>query len=155
MKRLKGYIVSAITKFETKFDFTEDTSSPEFYCLGQTSNLVMTVSNVDLKDKFIAIYCDGDMLFEYNGETIRDCYELVDSGITNDSDLSEIFDGTEPGSQVIMNPWFDLYDQDGEHLDMIFHDIYLAMEEAKTILFKMQREEYDKLHNITKELGND
>jgi hypothetical protein len=42
-----------------------------------------------------------------------------------------------------MNPWFDLYDQDGEHLDMIFHDIYLAMEEAKNILFKMQRKEYD------------
>jgi hypothetical protein len=147
--------MSAITTFETKFDFTEDTSSPEFYCQGQTSNLVMTVSNVDLKDKFIAIYCDGDMLLEYNGETIRDCYELVDNGITNDSDLSDIFNESEPGSQVIMNPWFDLYDQDGEHLDMIFHDIYLAMEEAKTILFKMQREEYDKSHNTTKELGND
>jgi hypothetical protein len=83
------------------------------------------------------------MLLEYNGETIRDCYELVDNGITSDSDLSDIFNESEPGSQVIMNPWFDLYDQDGNHLDMIFHDIYLAMEEAKTILFKMQRKEYD------------
>ena len=147
--------MSAITKFETDFDTTEDTSSPEFYCKGQVSNLVMTVSNVDLNDKQIDIYCDGDMMLEYNGETIRNCYELVSSGIDNDSDLSDIFNESEPGSQVIMNPWFDLYDQDGEHLDMIFHDIYLAMEEAKTILFKMQREEYDKLHNSTKELGND
>ena len=139
--------MSAITTFETKFDFTEDTSSPEFYCLGQVSNLVMIVSNVDLKDKFIAIYCDGDMLLEYNGETIRDCYELVDNGITNDSDLSDIFDGSEPGSQVIMNPWFDLYDQDGQHLDVVSHDIYQAMEDAKNILIQMQRQEKEVNNN--------
>lgn len=147
--------MSAITVYETKFDLGDDISSPEFYCEGQTSNLVVTVSNVDLKDKFIAIYCDGDMLLEYNGETITDCWELRNNDINNDSDLADIFDEVEEGSQVIMNPWFDLYDQDGEHLNMIFHDIYLAMEEAKNILFKMQKEEYDKLHNTDKELGND
>ena len=140
MKLLKGYIVSAITKFETKFDFTEDTSSPEFYCKGQVSNLVMTVSNVDLKDKHIDIYCDGDMMLEYNGETIRNCYELVSSGIDNDSDLSDIFNESEPGSQVIMNPWFDLYDQDGQHLDLVSYDIYQSMEDAKNILIQMQRQ---------------
>ena len=133
--------MSAITKFETDFDTTEDTSSPEFYCKGQVSNLVMTVSNVDLKDKHIDIYCDGDMMLEYNGETIRNCYELVSSGIDNDSDLSDIFNESEPGSQVIMNPWFDLYDQDGQHLDVVSHDIYQAMEDAKNILIQMQRQE--------------
>lgn len=133
--------MSAITKFETDFDTTEDTSSPEFYCKGQVSNLVMTVSNVDLKDKHIDIYCDGDMMLEYNGETIRNCYELVSSGIDNDSDLSDIFNESEPGSQVIMNPWFDLYDQDGQHLDLVSYDIYQSMEDAKNILIQMQRQE--------------
>ena len=133
--------MSAITKFETDFDTTEDTSSPEFYCKGQVSNLVMTVSNVDLKDKHIDIYCDGDMTLEYNGETIRNCYELVSSGIDNDSDLSDIFNESEPGSQVIMNPWFDLYDQDGQHLDLVSYDIYQSMEDAKNILIQMQRQE--------------
>lgn len=133
--------MSAITKFETDFDTTEDTSSPEFYCKGQVSNLVMTVSNVDLKDKHIDIYCDGDMMLEYNGQTIRNCYELVSSGIDNDSDLSDIFNESEPGSQVIMNPWFDLYDQDGQHLDLVSYDIYQSMEDAKNILIQMQRQE--------------
>jgi len=133
--------MSAITKFETDFDTTEDTSSPEFYCKGQVSNLVMTVSNVDLKDKHIDIYCDGDMMLEYNGETIRNCYELISSGIDNDSDLSDIFNESEPGSQVIMNPWFDLYDQDGQHLDLVSYDIYQSMEDAKNILIQMQRQE--------------
>ena len=133
--------MSAITKFETDFDTTEDTSSPEFYCKGQVSNLVMTVSNVDLKDKHIDIYCDGDMMLKYNGETIRNCYELISSGIDNDSDLSDIFNESEPGSQVIMNPWFDLYDQDGQHLDLVSYDIYQSMEDAKNILIQMQRQE--------------
>ena len=138
--------MSAITVYETKFDIGEDISSPEFYCEGQTSNLVMTVSNVDLKDKFIAIYCDGDMCIEYNGETIRDGWELRNNDITNDHDLADIFNEAEEGSQVIMNPWFDLYDQDGNHLDMIFYDIYLAMDEAKRILYEMQKEDYDRKH---------
>lgn len=139
--------MSAITKFETDFDTTEDTSSPEFYCKGQVSNLVMTVSNVDLKDKHIDIYCDGDMMLEYNGETIRNCYELVSSGIDNDSDLSDIFNESEPGSQVIMNPWFDLYDQDGQHLDLVSYDIYQSMEDAKNILIQMQRQEKEVNNN--------
>jgi hypothetical protein len=137
--------MSAITVYETKFDLGEDISSPEFYCEGQTSNLVMTVTNADLKDKFIAIYCDGDMRLEYNGETITDCWELRNNDINNDSDLADVFDEVEEGSQVIMNPWFDLYDQDGNHLDMVFHDIYLAMEEAKTILFKIQKEQHENI----------
>jgi hypothetical protein len=137
--------MSAITMYETKFDLGEDISSPEFYCEGQTSNLVMTVTNVDLKDKFIAIYCDGDMRLEHNGETITDCWELRNNDINNDSDLADVFDEVEEGSQVIMNPWFDLYDQDGNHLDMVFHDIYLAMEEAKTILFKIQKEQHENI----------
>ena len=137
--------MSAITVYETKFDLGEDISSPEFYCEGQTSNLVMTVTNVDLKDKFIAIYCDGDMRLEYNGETITDCWELRNNDINNDSDLADVFDEVEEGSQVIMNPWFDLYDQDGNHLDMVFHDIHIAMEEAKNILYKIQKEQNENI----------
>jgi hypothetical protein len=138
-------MMSAITLFEEMYDTEEDAASPEFYCEGGVSNLVVIVSNADLKGKFIAIHCDGDMLIEYNGETITNCHQLRNSGITNDSDLSDIFDEVKPGSQVIMNPWFDFYDQDGNHLDMVFHDIHIAMEEAKNILYKIQKEQYENI----------
>jgi hypothetical protein len=106
----------------------EKQTSPEFFCLG-LSNAVCHVS-INGGDH-VTIYCDGDMRLIYNEDTITDCYELVDNGITTDSELADIFDETEDGSRVIMNPWFDIYDSEGEHLDIVSYDIYEAIEDAK------------------------
>lgn len=109
-------------------DLWDTRTSPEFFCLG-LSNAVCHVS-INGCDP-VTIYCDGDMRLLYNEDTITDCYELVDSGITNDTDLMAIFDEFEDGSRVIMNPWFDIYDSEGEHLDIVSYDIYQAIEDAK------------------------
>ena len=142
MKLLKGYIMSAITIFDTSFDISEEQKSPEFFCKGLGSNLVITVTNSDLKDKSINIYCDGEMRIHHNGEKISDFIELINNDIANDDDLNELYDQ----SKVQMNPWFDLYDQDGEHLDIVLYDIYEAMEIAKNMLIDMQREDYARKH---------
>ncbi len=109
-------------------DLNEKQTSPEFFCLG-LSNAVCHVS-INGCDP-VTIYCDGDMRLIYNEDTITDCYELVDNGITTDSELADIFDEAEDGSRVIMNPWFDIYDSEGEHLDIVSYDIYQAIEDAK------------------------
>ena len=134
--------MSAITMYETKFNISEEQKNPEFFCEGLGSNLVITVTNADLKDKSINIYCDGEMRINHNGEIITDYIELINNDIIDDDDLNGLYDE----SKVQMNPWFDLYDQDGEHLDIVLYDIYDAMETAKDMLIKMQREDYDRKH---------
>jgi hypothetical protein len=134
--------MSAITMYETKFNISEEQKNPEFFCEGLGSNLVITVTNADLKDKSINIYCDGEMRINHNGEIITDYIELINNDIIDDDDLNGLYDE----SKVQMNPWFDLYDQDGEHLDIVLYDIHDAMETAKNILIDMQREDYDRKH---------
>lgn len=128
--------------YETKFDISEDQKNPEFFCEGLGSNLVITVTNADLKDKSISIYCDGEMRINHNGERISDYIELINNDIITDDDLNELYDQ----NKVQMNPWFDLYDQDGEHLDIVLYDIHDAMETAKNILIDMQRKNYERKH---------
>lgn len=110
-------------------DLSEEQTSPEFFCQGKTSSAICHVS-INGCDP-VTVFCDGDMRIIFQDEEISDCYELVDSGITNDSDLSNIFDGGTDDCQVIMNPWFDIYDSEGEHLDIVSYDIYQAIEDAK------------------------
>ena len=142
MKRLKGYIVSAITMYETRFDISEDQKNPEFFCEGLGSNVAIIVTNADLKGKSISIYCDGEMRINHNGEQISDYIELINNDIKTDDDLNELYDQ----NKVQMNPWFDLYDQDGEHLDIVLYDIYEAMDIAKNMLIDMQRKDYGERH---------
>ena len=110
-------------------DLSEDQTSPEFFCQGKTSSAVCHVS-INGCDP-VTIFCDGDMRLVLDEQDITDCYELVDNGITTDGELADIFDEAEDGSRVIMNPWFDIYDSEGEHLDIVSYDIYQAIEDAK------------------------
>jgi len=121
-------------------DLWDTRTSPEFFCINNTSNAVCHVS-INGGDH-VTIYCDGDMRLVLDEQDICDCYELIDAGITTDADLIAIYDEFEDGSRVIMNPWFDIYDSEGEHLDIVSYDIYQAIEDAKIYLRK-------------KELGND
>jgi len=110
-------------------DLSEDQTSPEFFCQGKTSSAVCHVS-INGCDP-VTIFCDGDMRLVLDEEDICDCYELIDAGITTDADLMAIYDEFDDGSRVIMNPWFDIYDSEGEQLDIVSYDIYQAIEDAK------------------------
>ncbi len=131
-----------INNIRDNFNISEEQKNPEFFCEGLGSNLVITVTNADLKDKSINIYCDGEMRINHNGEIITDYIELINNDIIDDDDLNGLYDE----SKVQMNPWFDLYDQDGEHLDIVLYDIHDAMETAKNILIDIQRKDYDRKH---------
>jgi len=113
-------------------DLWDTRTSPEFFCINNTSNAVCHVS-INGGDH-VTIYCDGDMRLVLDEQDICDCYELIDAGITTDADLIAIYDEFEDGSRVIMNPWFDIYDSEGEHLDIVSYDIYQAIEDAKIYL---------------------
>lgn len=109
-------------------DLWDTRTSPEFFCINNTSNAVCHVS-INGGDH-VTIYCDGDMRIILDDQDIYDCYELIDAGVTTDVDLYAIYD-EDNGSRVIMNPWFDIYDSEGEHLDIVSYDIYQAIEDAK------------------------
>jgi hypothetical protein len=112
-------------------DLNEKQTSPEFFCINNTSNAVCHVS-INGGDH-VTIYCDGDMRIILDDQDIYDCYELIDAGITTDVDLMAVYD-EDNGSRIIMNPWFDIYDSNGEHLDIVGFDIYGSIEDAKIYL---------------------
>ena len=112
-------------------DLSEDQTSPEFFCQGKTSSAVCHVS-INGCDP-VTIFCDGDMRLVLDEQDICDCYELIDAGVTTDADLYAVYD-EDNGSRIIMNPWFDIYDSNGEHLDIVGYDIYRSIEDAKKYL---------------------
>ena len=124
------------------FNLNEQQTSPEFFCAGVTSNAICHVS-LNGGD-YVTIYCDGDMRIIFEDESIYDCHQLVDMGVTTDADLNAIYD-EENGSRIIMNPWFDIYDSNGDHLDMVGYDIWESIESAKTYL-KEQELSNDEKH---------
>jgi len=103
-----------------------------FYCEGPGSAHVATVA---LNGRQVDIYCDGTMRvmsltepyerYTYNGA-------LVDAGFRNDRELFEAEQRRD--IEFINNPWFDLYDEEGEHLDRITHTYSDALSEAMFIL---------------------
>ena len=113
------------------FNLNEQQTSPEFFCAGVASNAICHVS-LNGGD-YVTIYCDGDMRIIFEDESIYDCHQLVDMGVTTDADLNAVYD-EENGSRIIMNPWFDIYDSNGDHLDMVGYDIWESIESAKTYL---------------------
>lgn len=107
------------------FPIQHDRRSPEFYVDGSGHTLVASVSKGDNE---IHIYCDGEMRYElfHNPDTapyatVRTAADWEGTKITNDFMLQNL-SGT-PDCELVNNPWFDLYDQDGEHLDFVGADI--------------------------------
>jgi hypothetical protein len=103
-----------------------------FYCEGTGS---AHVASVTLNGRQVDIYCDGVMRvmslnepyerYNYNGA-------LVDAGFRNDE---ELFDAEKRREiEFLNNPWFDLYDYEGEHLDRIAHTYSDALQEAMELL---------------------
>lgn len=113
------------------------------------------VAYVAKGERTVAIHADGEMRIdaykkvglEYLHEgTIRYCDDLSDFGITKDSDLwglphasHDYLDLVGPNAEgfylsVANNSWFDLYSEDGEHLDCVCDTLSHAIEVATNII---------------------
>jgi hypothetical protein len=95
--------------------------SDVFYCLGYTHN---AIAYIRYNNRIILISCDGEMDFWYNDVRIRSCNDLVEAGITTDTEWLKAREEIHDGSF----PWFDAYIEDPEtyeleHLDMVHGDL--------------------------------
>lgn len=90
------------------------------------------VAQVECDGFSVDIYCDGDMraVYEKDGQEIslRSATDIIGAGLDTDSAL---YEAQANGSLVWdMNPWFDCYTSDGEHLDIVCSDIQEAIDTA-------------------------
>lgn len=124
-----------IVKYETTDEQRQFCKDPAFY-VWSNHELVATIEH---GEREIRVYCDGDMRLNLwdsaeackrgdAPEVIRYCDRLVRTGIDTDKKLSDAFD--EGRIEWVNNAWFDLYDGDGEWLNVIHHDIDDAVSEA-------------------------
>lgn len=81
----------------------------------------------------VTVFCDGKMrvacLTCWGGDdVIRDAEGWARHDIHNDA---QVFAASESGHiEWINNPWFDLYDRHGNHLDRVTHSLDDAIEAA-------------------------
>jgi hypothetical protein len=108
-----------------------------WYTFGHGHDLVVRVTQ---GDRTIEIFADGEMDVRVydkpNGSTeagrIRYCEQFPEYGMNNDA---EVFEASEAGRiEWIHNSWFDLYSEDGEHLDVVCHTLTEAIEKATEII---------------------
>lgn len=87
------------------------------------------------------IFCDGEMrLVSPDREIIiRDCWELAAQGFLSDDQLREAWE--KNNWHLDMNPWFDFYSMDGEHLDLVCDDIDHAIATAIGFADELDNEE--------------
>jgi hypothetical protein len=86
------------------------------------------VAEVEIDGFRVAVYCDGDMRAIYNEDVLRTAKDFTDHGLDTDEKLKK---ATEDGVlHWDMNPWFDCYTLEGEHLDIVCDDIENAIESA-------------------------
>jgi len=114
------------------------------------------VTHVSRGERVIDIYVDGEMridAFRKEGDdfvhqgTVRYCDDLSDYGIERDDDLwglpdaprAEGYDLQGPNKAgyyflIDHNSWYDLYTEDGEHLDCVRDTLTSAIETAVEII---------------------
>jgi hypothetical protein len=115
----------------------EGREDPCWYTFGHGHDLVVRVTR---GDRTIEIYSDGEMDVRVydkpNGSTevgrIRYCEQFREYGMNNDA---EVFEAHEAGRiEWVHNPWFDLYSEDGEHLDVVCHTVTDAIAKATEVI---------------------
>jgi len=89
----------------------------------------------------ISIHADGEMRVavylnpankDEGWDIVRYCDDWTDYEINNDA---EIFQASEEGRiDWWNNSWFDLYTEDGEHLDCVCHTLTEAISQAVALL---------------------
>jgi hypothetical protein len=117
---------------------TKDREDAMWYTISGTGHDLILYVTED--DRTIGIYADGAMDIRVydkpNGSNIvgRIRYEqdTAEHGLTNDA---TVFDAHETGRiEWVNNPWFDLYTEDGDHIDVVCHTLSDAIEQAKQIV---------------------
>lgn len=138
-----------ITVFWTQQDQrSEGRDNPEFYKTQSLSDAVCQVAN---NYRTITICADGEMRINVENETgshtgvIRYSDDLIKWGITNDTLLeNNVYAwnaepllspyGETVSFTVDNNPWFDLYDSEGNHLDAVAFSLSEAIHNATQLL---------------------
>jgi len=80
----------------------------------------------------IEIYCEGD-IEAVNTDTAKiyqSSYDFFEDGYDTDEKLFSSPDNSDWDE----NPWFDLYSEDGEHLDCVSHNFLKAQNFAEQLL---------------------
>jgi hypothetical protein len=90
----------------------------------------------------LGIYCDGETLVKIprseedldDVEYVRYAGEFESMGIRNDDDLAKMNERWEHRDIWAHNSWFDLYTEEGEHIDYVTHEIPDAIDSARAVL---------------------
>lgn len=98
---------------------------PEFYCEGGSHTLVCSVQNTGTGAS-VEIFCDGEMRYSTEKDVARDSDRLIALGVTDDNKVNEGYEK----DYFSMNPWFDAYTNEGEHLDCVTHSLNSALDFA-------------------------
>lgn len=118
-----------------------------WYIYQSSSDLVCSLSN---GVKGVHITADGEMrihVIDEAGEVIgriRYCDDFREYGITNDEQLLDIVfagdvehvtpNGEKVRFDVVNNPWFDVYDDEGIHLDILSFALTEVLDNAISLL---------------------
>jgi hypothetical protein len=109
-----------------------------WYTFGHGHDLVVQVTR---GERTVTVHADGEMrVVVYDDPTdllagqeiIRYAEDWAQHKINNDA---EVFQASEAGRiEWVNNPWFDLYSEDGDHLDVVCHTLTEAIEKATKII---------------------
>lgn len=90
------------------------------------------------------IYCDGETLVkipysdeEDHVEYVRYSDQFESMGIRNDEDLVKMNEKWAHRDIWVHNSWFDLYTEEGEHIDYVTHEIRDAIDSAHSVLLEV------------------
>lgn len=99
----------------------------------------------DTEELSLNIYCDGETLVKIpyneddfdNVEYVRYSGDFESMGIHNDEDLAKMNERWANRDIWVFNSWFDLYTEDGEHIDYVTHEIPDAIDSARATLLEV------------------
>jgi hypothetical protein len=103
-----------------------------FYCDGGADPVGSVKLTKDGETATVLIYCDGEMraYLPSKDKVYRHSSEFIEDGFDTDLKLFSERNTFEWD----MNPWFDLYTPEGDHLDVVRHDIFEAQADAEEVL---------------------
>lgn len=104
------------------------------------ANLITDIGTFSLN-----IYCDGETLVKIprsaedldDVEYVRYAGEFEAMGIRNDDDLVKINEKWGDRDIWVNNSWFDLYTEEGEHIDYVTHKIPDTIDSARSVLMEV------------------
>jgi hypothetical protein len=134
-----------IINYNDSKEYREGRVDASFYVFGDGGGTHEQTASVTYGDRTINIYRDGEMRYlkwssieaKNNGEdptVIRYSDRLIESGITNDEQLYKAIDIEL--IEMDNNPWFDLYDDNDEHLDCVCDTLESAVTAASAMIKK-------------------